>query len=80
MDTLYYALAARSDTLVPIRDSNIQYSAYFIIFYIVMNYFITNLFVGVVIIAYNREKEKSGSNFMLTEKEKKWLETKLLVL
>lgn len=45
-----------------------------------MNYFITNLFVGVVISTYNREKEKSGTHFLLSNKEKKWLETKLLVI
>lgn len=57
-----------------------MYSLYFGIFFVVMNYFITNLFVGVVISSFNREKEKSGRNFLLTNKEKKWLETKLLVI
>lgn len=32
-----------------------------------MNFLITNLFVGVVVGAYNREKEKMGDDFIMTE-------------
>ena len=35
---------------------------------IVGNFFLLNLFVGVVISTYNREKEVLGRNFLLTEK------------
>lgn len=53
---------------------------YFIIFVIMMNFLVTNLFVGVVVSAYNREKEKMGRDFMMTEDQKKWFHTKLLVV
>lgn len=45
-----------------------------------MNYFIKNLFVGAIINTYNQEKEKSGSYFLLSKTEKKWLEAKLLLI
>jgi hypothetical protein len=34
----------------------------------------------VVISAYNRESERLGKHFLLTDKQKKWVETKILVL
>ena len=45
-----------------------------------MNFFITNLFVGVVVSAYNREKEKKGSYFLMTGEQKEWYKTKILVI
>ena len=39
----------------------------FILYIVVCSFFILNLFVGVVITTYNREKEKLGKNFLLTE-------------
>ena len=44
------------------------------------SFFILNLFVGVVITTYSREKEKLGKNFLLTDNQKKWLEAKLLII
>ena len=35
-------------------------ATFFIIFVIFASFFITNLFIGVIISAYNREIEKSG--------------------
>jgi len=55
-------------------------SGFFIAFVIFGAFFITNLFVGVVISAYNRESERLGKDFLLTDKQKKWRETKVLVL
>ena len=55
--------------------------AIYFIFYIIFGaFFITNLFVGVVISTYNREKDRLGNNFLLSEEQKKWIETKLLVV
>lgn len=39
-----------------------------------------NLFVGVVISTYNRERESLGKLFLLTDDQKKWLEAKMLVV
>ena len=55
-------------------------SLFFILYIVVCSFFILNLFVGVVITTYNREKEKLGKNFLLTDRQKKWLETKLMII
>lgn len=59
--------------LVPKYYSSISYSIFFVIFVIIGNFFIMNLFVGVLVSTYNREKEILGKNFLLTEEQKKWL-------
>ena len=43
-------------------------------------FFMINLFVGVVISNYNREKDDLGKLFLLTSEQKKWLEAKMLVI
>lgn len=42
-------------------------------------FFTLNLFVGVVISTFNREKERLGKNFLLTDKQKNWLQVKLML-
>ena len=43
-------------------------------------FFFLNLFVGVVISTFNSEHDKLGGNDLLTEKQKEWIELRLLVL
>ena len=43
-------------------------AAIYYTFYIIFGaFFITNLFIGVVISTYNREKDRLGNNFLLSE-------------
>lgn len=57
------------------------YPSLYYCFYIIFGaFFITNLFVGVVISTYNREKDRLGNNFLLSDDQKRWIETKLLVV
>jgi hypothetical protein len=39
-----------------------------------------NLFIGVIITQYNREKELVGKDFMLTEEQKKWVKDRIMIL
>ena len=73
---------ARDLDLVP--DPNSSYSfvwvMFFIVFTVVGAFFFLNLFVGVVISTFNTEHDKLGGNDLLTEKQKEWIELRLLVL
>jgi Ion transport protein len=40
---------------------------FFISIVIIGNFFVSNLFIGVIIAKYNREQELFGKNFMLTD-------------
>lgn len=79
-ELMYRAAAIKGINLAPSPLFNIYYSLFFVIFIIVGSFFILNLFVGVIISSFNNEKETYGKNFLLTEKQKKWLEAKLMII
>ena len=63
------------------QSTGTDFLAFYFIFYIIVcSFFILNLFMGVVISSYNREKENLENNHMLTSTQKKWLETKKLIV
>jgi hypothetical protein len=60
--------------------TNPYYTFFFVAFIIVGSFFMLNLFIGVIISTYNKGKEAYGKNFLLTEKQKRWLEAKLMII
>ena len=68
---MYQGMALTGTNLQPIPVNRSWNAIYFVIFIIVTNFFITNLFVGVVVSTFNREKESLGNRnkqgFLLTE-------------
>jgi hypothetical protein len=64
---MYDIMWSRGIDLIPRQYSNMYASLYFVGFIIIGSFFITNLFVGVVVSTYNREKERLGSGFILTK-------------
>ena len=61
-------------------NTNSYIILFFILYIIVCSFFILNLFVGVVIATYNREKEKLGGSWMLTDRQKEWIDCKLVLV
>jgi len=55
-------------------------SLFFVAIVILGNFFVMNLFIGVLISKYNREKELQGKDFMLTESQKKWVKNRMNIL
>lgn len=53
---------------------------FFIAAIVIGNFFLMNLFIGVIITAYNRENEIGGKDFMLTEKQHKWVLQKIMII
>ena len=64
-------------------DMSVKYSPgiafYFIVFVILGAFFTLNIFVGIVISTYNREKEKIAKDFLLKERQKEWLYAKHVI-
>jgi len=52
----------------------------FIAIVIFGNFFIMNLFIGVILAKYNREREMAGKNYMLTDSQKKWVKNRLDII
>jgi Ion transport protein len=59
---------------------NLFWNLFFIFFLIIGFFFFLNLFIGVVVTNFNTEKDKIGGNDLLTEKQREWIDLKLLVL
>ncbi len=65
---MYHSLKSTSGDYVPGDDIQSPYSVIFFLAVVVIgNFFLMNLFIGVIISKYNREKELAGKDFMLTE-------------
>jgi len=79
-DLMYMGSASRGVDMEPKHLSNLYSTFFFVIFIIVGSFFILNLFIGVIISTYNKGKEAYGKNFLLTEKQKRWLEAKLMII
>jgi hypothetical protein len=66
-DTMFMSTRIRGVDLVPKYNSSHIYPLIFVVFVIIGNIFITNLFVGVVVSTYNREKDQDGNNYLLSK-------------
>jgi hypothetical protein len=80
-DIMYQASYARDVDLV----SDTQFSGslapiFFIAAIVIGNFFLMNLFIGVIITAYNRENELGGKDLMLTEKQHKWVLQQIMII
>ena len=67
--TVMYACEASTEIDYVMADkNNIYWSIFFIAFIIISTFMLLNLFVGVVISTFNREKDKIGGNNLLTDR------------
>eukprot|EP00761_Pharyngomonas_kirbyi_P014924 gb/GECH01014955.1/.p1 GENE.gb/GECH01014955.1/~~gb/GECH01014955.1/.p1 ORF type:complete len:1446 (+),score=208.71 gb/GECH01014955.1/:1-4338(+) len=77
---MYRGIDARSHTLAPERDHSPWRAIYFIAFIIFGSFFVTNLFTGVLIDNYYKQKEKKDGYYLLSTQQKRWVETQKLML
>jgi len=56
-----------------VRKSAPGWYIFFIAFMIIGSFFILNLFVGIVISTFNREKDNLGRSFLLSNGQKEWV-------
>lgn len=57
-----------------------MYSLFFVLSIVMFNLFFMNLFVGVVIDTFNKEKELLSRNHELTDDEREWVNTFIMIL
>jgi hypothetical protein len=77
---MYRGAAGIGIDLQPVKFSLPYNTFYFLAFITVGSFFVLNLFIGVIISTYQRNKEMYGRNFMLTDKQKQWIETKIMII
>lgn len=68
VEVMHRVVDSEGIDLQPIKENNIYWSIFCIFFIVVGDFFVLNLFVGVVVSTFNREKELLGKNFLLTNK------------
>jgi hypothetical protein len=77
---MYAAMDATDVGTVPVRDAHPEMGLFFVAFYIIGNFFMLNLFVGVVIFNFNNVKDKLDGLSLLTQEQKNWVEAQHMML
>ena len=57
---MYYSTRFGGVDMIPKYNAGPEYGIFFIIFMVFCFFFVTNIFVGVLVSAFNREKEQLG--------------------
>jgi ABC-type glycerol-3-phosphate transport system permease component len=73
---MYQAVSQRGIDMEPSDHNQPLWSYFFICFMVIGSFFILNLFVGIVINTFNRQKEVLSKSFMLSSNKKEWLNFK----
>lgn len=65
---MYRASKLREIDMTPGQEiTSTPAALFFVLIIIIGNFFLMNLFVGIIITTYNRQKDLAGTDFMLTE-------------
>ena len=65
---MYACMAVTQIDYEPVKRNKPTWAVYYILFILVGSFFLLNLFVGVVISNFNRERDKIGGNNLLTDR------------
>jgi voltage-dependent calcium channel L type alpha-1D len=72
--------AVKEDFIPDQQQRNPLWVIFFMVFMIVGFFFFLNLFVAVVINTFKTEQDRVGGYDLLTEKQKEWIDLKMLIL
>lgn len=76
VEVMYAAVDISGIDMQPIRDNNLHWVWFFMIFIMVGGYLVLNLFVGVVVDNFNSvRKNAEGDVSLLTEEQQAWIKT-----
>ena len=73
LEVMYSGIDSVDIDMQPIKNYNNYWALFFVLFIVFGFILFLNLFVGVVVQVFNKEKELLGKNFLLTENQKNWL-------
>ena len=79
-DVMLNSITSTDIDYVAVSERSVFWTIFYIFFLIIGFFFFLNLFIGVVVTNFNTEKDKIGGNDLLTEKQREWIDLKLLVL
>ena len=78
LEIMYAGVDATGIEMQPIRDAFTPWVFFFIAFMVIGAFFVTNLFVGIIIENFNREKERLGDagGVFMTPEQREWVRTR----
>jgi len=79
-DVLINSITSKDIDYVAEEYRDPLWSLFFILFLVIGFFFFLNLFIGVVVTTFNSEVDRLGGNNLLTEKQREWIDLKLLIL
>lgn len=81
-EIMYHGSKVRGNDLTANYEDHIKVipTIFFIVIVTFGNFFLINLFIGVIISKYNRERELAGKDYMLTEEQKKWVKGRMNII
>jgi hypothetical protein len=79
-DVMFNAIDAKSTTEAPVRGYQPVVGLFFVLFFLVSNFFFVNVFVGVVIVNFSIAKQKVDGLAFLTEEQRAWVDAQRAIL
>lgn len=65
---MFYGADAVGIDMQPVPEYGLYWSLFFMLFVVFGDFFIMNLFAGAVVMTFNKEKERIGKTYLLTDK------------
>eukprot|EP01083_Nonionella_stella_P278331 946520_1 len=79
-DVMYRAVDITEAGKAPIENNHNEYALFFVVFLVLGNFFIINLFVGAVCDTFSRIKDELTGFELLTAQQRMWVQVKTLLL
>ncbi|DBA00730.1 TPA: hypothetical protein N0F65_001201 [Lagenidium giganteum] len=73
VDMMIAGVDATDVDMQPIQNNHEEWAFFFVAFILIGNFFVMQLFIGVVIENFNRMKEKLDGTYLLTTTQREWL-------
>ena len=78
---MYMMIDSRGIDMQPVRDTNPAWGAFPLLFLVVANFLLLNLFVGVVIENFNQlKRQHDGESILLTPEQNAWIKMQQMML
>jgi hypothetical protein len=71
-DVMYAGVDATAIDMQPIRDNNVAWVVFFVVFMVVCAMFVLQLFVGVILDNFDSQKEQLQGTFSFTPAQREW--------
>jgi hypothetical protein len=79
-DVMYAAIDAAGHERAPIRDHRPEVGVFFVVFYIISNFFMLNLFIGIIIVNFDNVKQKIDGLHLLSDEQKMWVDVQRMLV